>query len=190
MKRAKAAYEAFHKQSDEIPSRKWDSEENSVKQIWADVANASIGVQDDSYFDFIIARMKNRNLSENDVAAIIVTRLEKHLRDITMQRLLCEGKINAMPGGNKPSISDYNRVLKRCGVYRNDIGKKIDKIAQFRADAAHGKPTGLSQGEIVNHINFVREFFAKFPYRISLSARIEFGPPTVRANLTVSPRAE
>ena len=192
MKRAKAAYEAFHKRSDKIPSRKWDSEENSIKQIWADVANAAIGVQDDSYFNFIIAQMKNRNLSENDVAAIIVTRLEKHLRDITMQRLLCKGKINAMPGGNKhkPSIRDYNRVLMRCGVYTNNVGKRIDKIADFRAAAAHGKPACLSQREIINHIDFVREFFAEYPYTISLSAQIKSGSSAVRANLTVSPPAE
>ncbi|MCY3767560.1 MAG: hypothetical protein OXH06_19250 [Gemmatimonadetes bacterium] len=186
MKRAKAAYEAFYKQFDKIPSRKWDDEQDSVKQIWADVANAAIGVQDDSYFDYIIAQMKNRNLSESDVAAIIVTRLEKHLRDITQQRLLCQGKINEMPGGNKPSIRAYNRVLKMCGVYTNDVGTRIDKIAHFRADAAHGKPTGLTQGEIVNHVNFVRQFFAKYAYKISLSGQTKTGPPTARAKLTVS----
>lgn len=190
MNRAEAAYTAYHKHFDKGTSRKWDDEEDSVKQIWADVANAAIGVQDDSYFDYIIAQIKNRNLSENDVAAIIVTRLERHLRDITQQRLLCEGKINEMPGGNKPSITDYNRVLKVYGVYANDIGKRIDKIAHFRADAAHGKPTGLSQGGIVNHVNFVRQFFAKYPYRISLSGQTKTGPPTARANATVSPPAK
>lgn len=77
MNRAEVAYTAYHKHFDKGPSRKWDDEEDSVKQIWADVANAAIGVQDDSYFDYIIAQIKNRNLSENDVAAIIVTRLEK-----------------------------------------------------------------------------------------------------------------
>ena len=190
MKRAEAAYTAYHKQFDKIPPRKWDSEKNSVKQIWADVANAAIGVQDDSYFDFIIAQMKSRNLSESDVAAIIVTRLEKHLRDITMQRLLYEGKIAAMPAGNKPSIRDYNRVLMRYGVYTNKVGKRIGKIADFRAAAAHGKPTCLSQGEIVNHVDFTREFFAEYPYTISLSAQIKSGSPAVRANLTVSPPDE
>ena len=186
MNGAEAAYTAYHKHFDKGPSWKWEDEEDSVKQIWDDVANAAIGVQDDSYFDYIIAQMKNRNLSENDVAAIIVTRLEKHLRDITQQHLLCEGKIKEMPGGNKPSIRDYNRVLKMCRIYTNDVGMRIDKIAHFRTNAAHGRPTGLSPGGIVNHVNFVREFFAKYPYKISLSAQIKFGPPSVRAKLRVS----
>lgn len=95
-----------------------------------------------------------------------------------------------MPGGNKPSITDYNRVLKVYGVYANDIGKRIDKIANFRAEAAHGKPTGLTKGGIVNHVNFLRKFFVKYPYKVSLSAQIEFGPPSVRAKLRVSPPTE
>ena len=171
----RVVYNAYCNYSDRAITGRWEAENEDVKKMCCEIAREVLITENTLFFEHLEAKAKAVKMAKgdssnrmliNDIAVALATRVERYLRG-KIQQLCDKGEIEKMPEEDDQSLIVFHHMFKKRGFqYHQDttkhwrIIKGIEDIAKFRNDAAHGRNTDLSHGDIIRHIKFVKDLIS------------------------------